>query len=596
MEAVNKCIYRPGPSPTKSTKECDPLILSLDVFVSHEIPQMRKHRNMAAPSVFKVMFTDTLDIEPITSGKPVELTEIKHVLSSRFPNFPHIVCYTFHPEGIMSALNVHSLDERLTFIGSSAGSFHIEWKETGFKLEILDLSAFFPHTEFSAVLDSYGVKPSSVARETLELAVKLRAAVLQDFGLDIVQQKTPGMLAAKIFSTQHLTEPVGMVRKAIRTQGMLSYWSGNNQAFGRGEFLDDLRMYDAVSMYPSSCIQMQILPLADDWYRMIDSDIQICSGGVLRVEFQFPADELYPCLPVASLDSLYFPLSGISDCTVWEVRHALEIGATVKLVSGWAYMRGNSDLARYSARLLDLKNAAELSGDTARRNLYKMLANSVFGKLAQKRLEETLQDKRIVAAALGYSSIFEMVSTDNWQLQAEQILGAPVPIRATVGGLWCPEWAALVNGYARAVESRAMRDNGALLGTTDNVIIQALPGDPEEFSVMGIRYVLKEKIAVLKIIRSRLYVYLTEDGELDGALHGFPASREMLEAVYCWNGEDFQRTYRVPAETKLREGLLSGKGAGVPYLRKWQVSFNRDTKRLPAGNFSVPHPFIDQRI
>lgn len=594
MVSVNKSVYRPGPIPTKMPEPSSVKLLGIDSEVV--FAQKKKLRNQKQVTSHTIELSDKTTHVWLSDKNAIEIEALAQFVKREFSGNPHVICYTLKPEQIMSALNVHSLDERLEFIGSSAGSFHICWKEEDFTLEILDLSAFFPHVEYKKILATFSTPLLGVSRETLHVATKLRELVLEDFGLDIARFKTPGMLAAKIFTTQYLAEPVGMVRKAIRHQGMLSYWAGNNQAFGRGEFVDDLRMYDAVSMYPSSCIEIGILPHADNWYRMIESDIQTCIGGVLRVEFSFPEDELYPCLPVPSFDSLVFPLSGVSDCTVWEVLYALEIGCRIKLLSGWAYKTGSTFLPDYSRRLLELKKLAESLEHYPRRELYKILANSVFGKLAQKRLEETLEDKRTIAAALGYRSIAEMHQTDNWQYQAEQMLGAPVPLRATVGGLWCPEWAALINGYARAVEARAMRENSAFLGTTDNVIINKLPDDPEEFYVMGIRYVLKKRIAVLKIIRSRLYVYLTEDGELDGALHGFPASSEMLEAVFEWNGQDFYPIYRVPALTKLRHGLITGDGAGRPYIRKWKVSFDRDKKRLPAGNFSMPLPFVDQML
>lgn len=68
--------------------------------------------------------------------------------------------------------------------------------------------------------------------------------------------------------------------------------------------------------------------------------------GIVRVRFMFPEDTRFPCLPVFK-QRLLFPLSGVSHCTLSELRVALSMGCNVSLYDGWYYKEGTDSLGMF---------------------------------------------------------------------------------------------------------------------------------------------------------------------------------------------------------------------------------------------------------
>jgi hypothetical protein len=106
------------------------------------------------------------------------------------------------------------------------------------------------------------------------------------------------------------------------------------------------------------------------------------------VEFAFPASEMYPCLPIRAEGGLVYPLKGTTYCTGVEIDLALRLGATVKLREvRWfpPYHGADGKPVRPFAAFISRLNKERqgYAKGTLENVLYKEVANSLYGKLAQ---------------------------------------------------------------------------------------------------------------------------------------------------------------------------------------------------------------------
>lgn len=508
-------------------------------------------------------------------------------------------------------LDVHDLDARITYTPAGEDAYALKFRDDGVNVEFLDLAAFFPEQEPGEVAAALGITlpppallPSSPlftahrdAVLTWAIFDVLRAQLDGEFGVDLAVYRTPAACAARVYVSRYLQSAPGGtigVRKYIRLQAMRSYWGGRAEAFARGHFRGDLSIYDAVSLYPHAALALEELPTANSWFRLTGHLLNTCRGGICTVEFEFPADELHPCLPVAAPGSLLYPRAGVSHCTVHEVRYAQECGAKIKLLSGYGYMRGDTSLAEFSRDLLAQKQAADDRGDLAARTIYKLLMNSLYGKFGQSRVGHSLETLRMVCRKLGYPSLDVLNRIPNWEALAGDVLaggeGDPLEPEILIGGQWCPEWAALIQGYARYIEGRAMREYVALIGTTDSVVVNGDAGD--EFQIEGVTFRREARGDHLVIVRSRLYV-LAQGGEIQhAALHGAPKIATMPAALLAWDGAE---EIKIEAERvrKLRDGLTTGNPVGRMQKITHTVGMGWDGKRSLVDDYSEPFDFID---
>lgn len=569
--------------------------------------------------------TDEITLTPAdlpTPGKyGIEVSEFVHALWERLPHKPagtRLILLTFGSAENYGVLNVHSLDSRISYHPAGGDSYSLKYmegpkKRRDYNLEFQDLGVWFPDLEFGEVLDSLQLDSSgNRARDVWAVFDTLRGIVRDFSGVDIARTRTPAGTAANIYTANYLqTVPdgVGMLHQ-IRMQACLSYWGGRAEAFARGRFDGPHSLYDAVSLYPNAVINLGTLPTARDWYVLTDWDIDRCHAGICTVEFDFRqldeetgeliSDELHPCLPVAMPGKTIYPLHGVSHCTVHEARYAKECGARVKVLSGYGYDLGDGDssLAQFSRELLTRKQEADNAGDMARRTVYKLLMNSLYGKFGQHRVDWDLNDMRAACRVLALPSLAVLEQIPNWPEEAAAA-GLEIEQQVNVGACWCPEWAALIQGYARYIESKAMREYVALVGSTDSVLISGDAG--EAFEVDGITFRQEATGQRAVIVRSRLYVLAEKDGlkwnVTKAALHGCPRVASAPEQVLFWRGED-EISVATERTRKLREGLFSDQVVGAPTRRGkkeiHQVSMHWDFKRLPTDDYSVPLDGVSQ--
>ena len=530
----------------------------------------------------------------------VRVADFVDVLLSRLPGVTEktrllLVC--FGAAENYGPLNLHDLDSRLEFLPQGGNAYRLQFfeerekitpagtqKKRKCRLELMDLGAFFPDQELGEVAANFGrtlhvwepKRPREddagayayaleQARTVWGIFAQLRGEMVGAWGVDPAVYKTPASCALGVYAGHFLGRAVGPVRAQIRTQAMRCYWGGRIEAFFRGRFTGEVCGYDAVSLYPQAAINLGAMPTGESWYRLNMSNLHTCTGGLCTVEFEFPKDELHPCLPVNAGGKTYFPLTGTSHCTVHEVRYALELGAQIFLWEGWGYDAENSDtsLAQFSADLLRRKNEADAAGNYAARTMQKLMMNSLYGKFASKSVGHSLETLRRVCREYGYPDVFTLLKIPNWPQAVLERTGEVIEEEINVSDSWCPEWTALINGYARYIESKAMREYVALTGTIDSVILSGDAGP--EFEIDGVTFRREFSGDTLVSVRARLYAVTNGAEIVKTALHGAPQVDGVREKLAAWKGEE-EITVYAQRTRQLREGITGGQVVGARIL------------------------------
>jgi len=346
------------------------------------------------------------------------------------------------------------------------------------------------------------------------------------------------------------------------------------ECISRGE-LDQAYEYDAVGQHPNSAIALNIMPEARDWLRTTDLDKWLSGvSGVGLVHFEFPEDELYPCLPVFHEDSLIFPLTGMSNTTVSEVKLAVDMGAKITLYQGCFYNTGTTVLTEYLSSLQEIRNSSD---DDAYRELLKLLSNSIIGKFFQKNWGVDLNKVQKYAKA-NKIPLEEAMHIKGKFFKTDT---------ATIGSCFYPEWYSLILGYARATISKQARDNQAIIISSD--AFSTAKELPTEYTEADITYKLK---ASGSYVGYRARFYRIGDKLAHHAVHNKEVSKDVLE--YFHHSGVFLYKHRRMAHLKESWRIHVPFGANIE--RNMQVFLGYDNKRrLLENGDTVPWRSVDER-
>lgn len=242
----------------------------------------------------------------------------------------------------------------------------------------------------------------------------------------------------------------------IRKYACMSYAGGNNQAFIVGHRIGlDAKFCDFVSLYVASAM-IQPLPNESTQYKKLTLADVPDHEGWCKVDFKFPQNERYPCLPIqlGVLDKLMFPLKGTSWCTLAELRQAQLHGAEISGFSGYGFRPDESeikhDLAPYFKELLDRKNELKARGDKGPE--YEMLKSKLVDTVGKFGARSKKYNVRAIGAF-----IKRMPNPDAFREIASTKIGREMyEARGAVANTWTPEWASLIVGQARAAADEAI--------------------------------------------------------------------------------------------------------------------------------------------
>ncbi|HEY7534620.1 MAG TPA: DNA polymerase, partial [Thermodesulfobacteriota bacterium] len=355
------------------------------------------------------------------------------------------------------------------------------------------------HKQFPDEFNTYAVRDAEICYHAY---TKIRDFFLSKYEVDILHFNTLASIAGYIFRKDYLKEPVVPTRKIqvsinqrkaladkqtkyykiiqkqeiydgsldIRKYALWSYHGGRAESFYRGRLEgEDLAYYDVVSLYPSSAM-LQPLPCKETkWFNLAEvketnpslyEKLINAGEGFVELEFSFPKFTMYPCLPFqgARDDILYYPLNGVSWCTLSELRLALKLGLSdYKILSGNAFLPSykeiNHPIKQYMKDVLGLKNSS--TKGSIEYELYKLLMNALVGKL-----RESFEDR----------TPFELARTGLLPRQALNKVARRLIKSKSVGSLWYPEGASLILGKARSIISEFVV-KGAYLCSTDSVLL-----------------------------------------------------------------------------------------------------------------------------
>lgn len=492
-----------------------------------------------------------------------------------------------------------------------------EYKRPAQIMRVIDLQTWFVGQSLAAVANVFGERKLDWERDRVsradllkpgfkEYAIhdavlcariyeSLRETFSKEWGVDIAETRTPASTSGAILRARYVYETINNPHHRSRRLGMLANWGGNNQAFVRGYQEGLFYEYDAVSMYPNAAITLGVLPRAHDIVYLRPDEVFSSKvlGGWAHVEFEFPSETVYPCLPVFDGRALCYPLKGESYCTIEELRFARELGAKLTIREAYGYATGTDALTRYLIAMMKGKDEAERAGDTVRRSMYKLLLNSVIGKLCQKVVKWDVNDLKKLEQYFQIP-VKDLLRMDEktFLLHAEEferVTGQICRMRVNVGSLWLPEWNTLILGYARATLARAFHETKSLLGTTDSLITDRDMG--ETFVVNRILFERRTWGTNMSVVRTRLYAlwggYCLEckTGDVDEdkgtytcrkcggfagqekiayhAIHNAQAAKRILKEVFV-NGHD-EANYTIPLRfVRLREALRTGRALGAP--------------------------------
>lgn len=287
---------------------------------------------------------------------------------------------------------------------------------------------------------------------------------------------------------------------------------GRAECYVHGYLKGKFKLYDVSSLYPS-CAMLQPLPNRDtQWVEITRENFTDKSlEGFVLVEFEFPEGTRYPCLPVhgALRDMLYFPLEGISYCTISEIREAQRLGCKIKQIYGFGFKPSESEinhvLASFMRDMLKLKVESQ-KGSVAYEN-YKLIMNALIGKLAQRNPEDNMDYAQELFTQHG--------------VPMEKAKRGRKVERA--GSLWAPEWASLILGRARALMSQFI-NKGALMTVTDSVLLPKRASiECEALTLLrsvGSDLIAEPfEVASALIIRAKLYALVDSKGEISKEAH-----------------------------------------------------------------------------
>jgi hypothetical protein len=391
----------------------------------------------------------------------------------------------------------------------------------------------------------------------------------------------------------------------VRNLALRAYWGGRCEAYVRGLYVGPVVELDAVSLYPHAAILQPLPHERTHWSRVTSIEEVQRMEGFARVTFGFPSGCAYPCLPSVRDDKhcLMFPRSGGSACTFSELRAALQMGVTLEIIEAHGFEPGGRerehDLARYMRHFIKAKSEADK--DSLDYVTNKLLLNALVGKFAERVEPDLVVRLERHGRESGSPGLGHIVARDH-QLRAA-LRGAP-----QLGSAWAPEWAALILGRARAIMASIIARGGALLVSTDAVVVQrGVDIDCDglrELRSVGSDMIEEASGDGILIARARLYAMLSSATPSDSrpalardeewavtkiARHGIPGDKaEAAEDILAC-----LREARDVAPVRTRKRLLGasaaareGRAVNDEVSEPRQAKYGRDGKR-PLQNRDV---------
>jgi hypothetical protein len=143
---------------------------------------------------------------------------------------------------------------------------------------------------------------------------------------------------------------------------------------------------DVASAYPTAMASMQIPDYANARAASNPAEFRADVMGFAHVRFRFPAQTLFPSLPVVASDErgLIYPLAGEAYVTAPEIAVALHLGADIEIIDGVVIPWCSNERRPFMVVINDLINRRrQHDPGTLPNDMFKQMGNSLYGKLGQ---------------------------------------------------------------------------------------------------------------------------------------------------------------------------------------------------------------------
>jgi hypothetical protein len=484
----------------------------------------------------------------------------------------------------------------------------VEWR-----LQVIDLFAFFPcalskigsfvgrekltldPTRIRHFFENERERFDAYAARDAEIAVlalmKFRDEVVQAWGVDPLVYQTASAIGSAIFRSKFLSKPATPIRKerekyprktstgwttasrrvtlfdgeiGARLAAMHAGWGGRVEAYVRGLVVGPFVELDVVSLYPHSAILQPLPNCRTTWSKVTRVEQIEDLEGFATADFAFPKEFRYPCLPVSGSGEtkLYFPRQGTTSATLAEIRIAVQLGAVISNIrNGWGFRPGAAEreheLATFMREVIKRKSLAPRKSVAYESN--KLIANSFVGKLWERAGRFDLLETRSRLAQDGLSlDAFPMIFNS-------AKLRPAFKRRSDVGSAWCPEWAALILGRARALMAEIVAWSKPLLVSTDSIValVGAADGCPAiaVLRSVGSDLLLERTCDAAFVARSREYALLRFAANV-------PADEQVLARNDTWAVDRIARHGSGERPDQFARTILACLGAGRDVAEK----------------------------
>jgi len=415
---------------------------------------------------------------------------------------------------------------------------------------------------------------------------------LNSWNLEVFDYEFRGLIRVKGDDGRtklHVRPEAAMVWEAASQ----AYYGGRNECFLFGIHHGPWYDYDLSGAYPTAMSMLRnidfskVTSLTGD---IINIDPLSYTFGL--VEFEFPEDTMYPCLPIKDREGrgLIYPRKGRTYASAPELYVALKMGAKIRWVQPGIQVGaidGKYDMREALAELLrERAEAKKLYGKGSVQEVrLKEIVNSIYGKTAQG-----LAGKR------------------NYSTRQDAVRDMP-PSNITQ-----PLIASSTTGIVRAIVSAAMHqlhERGFRIAsvTTDGFLTDAPPEVLEELDLFGFRdaykhvrnkivgdpamWEIKHKAKVLVMITTRgaFGIGTLDDSPLPVAKAGYKppegfverfrnkASEELAKLFLKRTGKIEMGFYKLPSP----KDYVRKNADGVSVYQKKKIEWEYDLKRKPTN-------------
>ncbi len=211
-------------------------------------------------------------------------------------------------------------------------------------------------------------------------------------GVEIIREEYWNRAKGKI---QTRTKKRSLPRKANHKDFVRRcYFGGRNEAYYTGPTRESTFYdLDLSGAYTTGLCDLHPIDYGSIYTTSKVSDFLGHVAGFAYVDFEFPKDTRFPCLPVSAGDKgLIFPLSGKSYCTAPEILAASNLGCKITIHHGVIAPWLTTEVRIFQPfveRVKKERNQAKKEGSISKDKIHKDIGNSLYGKTAQGLKKKT---------------------------------------------------------------------------------------------------------------------------------------------------------------------------------------------------------------